>query len=1043
LLGRWESLLRLKSGDSATFELRLQRLGLKREAALERLLPRPLPDTGEVPGWGQLLGEVLNPDQDFQPAVSPERPLDVPEFPDLLSPFVSVFLHRLDGEDCAKLLSTAAREQVARSLLSKLSAIAARTVAHEVKRRSRSGELCGDTAEARYQFFAGKILGANAGRTELFSRYPVLARLLATCTLQMLDATIELVQRLDRDWDAIAELVGCVGELGPVSAALDGLSDRHRGGRSVWLLEFAGGVGVVYKPRSVEIDVAYGQFVAQLNLRAKTLSQRCAKVISRAGYGWCEVVRAEECRTRQEVARFFRRQGMHVAVFYFLCGIDFHEGNFIAAGEWPVPVDLEGILTPTGYMTRSPEKQVPVYLWSLEASVVMTSMLPKWKAGTDDRIAVPSSAIHGGCDRKWPVRQPLWRDLGTDRVHLVFEHTDGGSDNTHLPHVDGQPIPANDYLDEVLQGFREAYRAILRAREQLLEENSPLDHFRSASSRVLIRDTQEYASLLYWATAPDQLTSGAAYDVALEALCAAVTTAPNDDHWLRLSGPALLDEEKRALWQRDIPLFLGSPTDRFIQSGDGSYGPVAERTSHDQMQERFRCASEEDLAWQVEIIRATSRMALQPGPTHPVRASGASFTGPKAGPGPSAIGLSPTERERLLAHAVAIGDALDRLAVHHPYGSSWLSLCRLAPTSLVLQAIHPSPWTTMGAASTAVFLANLAAQTGDRRYENLARAAVGYTSAMYERCAKLEAGQSLLTAGLNGSGLLIYARVVCASQFGDEELSSVALEQVLSVSADAWARVDNPDVLTGAAGVLLALLTLYRFRPDDGVLERAIALAEGILQHQQSGKGPHGWRVPGFERPLLGMAHGAAGISSALHRLFQVNPDPRWAEAAQAGLDYERSFFCQAGRDWPNLQQPLDEPHFMTGWCAGAPGIGLARLAMADFPDPRIHPEIDDAISATRRHLGAGLQNLCCGEAGRIVFLNTAAQRLGRTDLQRDAVETAMNMLDRYEESGFWRLQNLCERNIIPGLLDGISGIGLAFLNLTAPGSTSNFLLVD
>lgn len=185
-------------------------------------------------------------------------------------------------------------------------------------------------------------------------------------------------------------------------------------------------------------------------------------------------------------------------------------------------------------------------------------------------------------------------------------------------------------------------------------------------------------------------------------------------------------------------------------------------------------------------------------------------------------------------------------------------------------------------------------------------------------------------------------------------------------------------------------------------------------------------------------------MAYALLRLYAITGSESLRQSALAGLAYERSHFCSQTKDWPNLQQ-LNQKRFMTGWCAGAPGIGLARLGSLGVlqDDSDLYEDIERAIVATQRHLGKHQHHLCCGETGRITFLATAAQRLARPELSAIALSAALKLIDFSEQTGHWRLQEFTERNIIPGLLDGVAGIGLSLLSLMSPISTSQILMLD
>ena len=113
------------------------------------------------------------------------------------------------------------------------------------------------------------------------------------------------------------------------------------------------------------------------------------------------------------------------------------------------------------------------------------------------------------------------------------------------------------------------------------------------------------------------------------------------------------------------------------------------------------------------------------------------------------------------------------------------------------------------------------------------------------------------------------------------------------------------------------------------MLKRATKCGEHLLR--QPRVGPEGRRVwSGQGSPphgLNGMSHGAAGFAYALTSLAAATGRDDFAKAAAECIAFENSSYDAARHNWPDLRA-AGAPGWPCQWCHGAPGIGLARIAM-------------------------------------------------------------------------------------------------------------------
>jgi type 2 lantibiotic biosynthesis protein LanM len=999
LLARWEERVRaLGSPGRDSLEARLRELTLDRASGLRRLLPRALDPSSPEPRWASTLREVVeraatSPPAELARCIDEERelpggPAECPVFPELAAPFAAVALGRLPK--AAGILGPAAREAAARELVGRISALAARTIALEVRRRAAAGELAGATPEARYRSFAAS-LGTPDGLLALVERYPVLGRHAATLTDQLAGSLGELAERTEREHRALEAWLGRELAL-PVTDLALGLSDPHAGGRTVARLRFACGTVLIYKPRSLAVDAAFARFVDWVNGKAGFPALRAASVHAREGYGFAEEVVPGEPGGETERRRYFERAGALTALLHFLAGNDFHAMNIVAAGDVPVPIDLEGLFAPGVQRPEGLMRQAPPHLRFLHLTAAGTGLLPTWAGGPDlDLPPRVTSGIAGETERESPFQDDGWVGLGTDSLRLDRRRT--------APAPGAAPPLDRSAIDAVARGFSAAYGLVLEHRAELVDPDGPLAGFRGVEVRAFLRDTSAYADLLRFATSPDQLVSGAAHDVALEMLWLAPSVGAGEP--LRV-----LPEEKRALWQRDVPRFRATGDDPAVRGEEGAVlGVVGRGDALSQARERITEASEADRLWQLAVFRGLFTLAAEPRG----RANGL------AG------------EARLLSHATAIGETLAGQALEGEWGAAWLSVARARGTRTV-SPYAVAPWLYDGTCGIALFLAHLAAHTGRARFADLARAAFehGLEALRWSR----EAGVPLQPSVSGGPPGLAYALAETARLLGDSALGAralaVALEDPPGEPSSAL------DLISGASGRLAMLLTVARMHPGAGLEERALVVGESILAAQGS---DGGFRLEG---PALGLGHGPAGIAAALLRLEAASGRAELAEAAWRALDHERASFDAKEQDWPR-----SPGKFMVGLCGGAPGAALARLAAArGGSEPGRRRALDDleiALATTERRAleDRGPDNLCCGRAGQVLCLAEAGARLGRPNLVASARAAAGRLLERYESSGYWRLQTLAERSVVPGLMTGVSGIGLALLAAVDPAGVS------
>ncbi len=896
----------------------------------------------------------------------------------------------------------------------------------ELHIRRMEGRLEGDDPAARLGHFTASLRDPDQA-LDVLAQYPLLARDVVHRVAQWADAGLELARRLVEDDAAITDwLAGWAGDRaggrvgqpdsrhgdgaprGPLVGLDTDLGDRHRGGRAVMVATFASGLKLVYKPRSLAVDARFQHLLAWLDARGAAPALPIVAVLDRETHGWMEHVAAGGCDTIEQIERFYERQGCHVALLYALEATDFHHENVIAAGEHPVLVDLETLFQP---LLVDPTPSGPGSDPAAQ-TVLRSGLLPRRSWAGGDAAGLDLSALGATDDQ--PVAARALADAGTDQMRLVRSQTTRPV-GAHRPILDGRPVDAWERADAIERGFRATYALIERHRDALLAPGGPLAPFADVEIRTILRDTTVYAVLLHAGAHPDALQNALVRDRLLDKL------------WLDAARyPALrrvVHAEQRALWRGDVPRFTTRPAARHVATGDGDDVPEVMATAGMELvARRLAAMGPRDLERQAWIVRQ-SIDATRPSAHRPARAHE---------PLPDATG--PAEPARLLAAARAIGDRLDVLAVRQGARVAWFHINPGRDERTSIEPVDVGLYS--GLIGIALCLAQLGATTGERRYTELALAAVETVRQRIETNPR----EVEKLGAFDGWGGVIYGLVYLAQLWG---------QPALLVQAEAWlprlvSTIDGDrdhDVIGGAAGAALGVATLHRIKPSDAARNAAVRCGEHLLASACAGERGLAWPpVAGGVVPLTGLGHGAAGGAWALAAVAALTGEPRFGDAARAALAYERSWFSDERDNWPDLRTDRGpEPGFLHAWCHGAPGVGLARLATREhLDDDQLDEEVRAAVRATLAHGFGDSHCLCHGDWGNHDAILTAAIELDDPALRARADHLAAQILVSVER-GPWRCGAGAGREL-PGLMIGIAGIGYGLLRAAWPARVPSLL---
>ncbi|MFD9130338.1 type 2 lanthipeptide synthetase LanM family protein [Kitasatospora sp. NPDC059571] len=913
-------------------------------------------------------------------------------FEAVLAPFARAAAELLPADTGAGTVDLAAvRAEFVRRLTATLARRSARTLVLELDSARRRGALAGDTPSERFRHFV-VMTARQAGLAALFADYPVLARLLGQTCLHAAAALTELLHRLAADRAEItAELLGGA-DPGALVGVHSGAGDGHRRGRSVAVLQFADGSHVVYKPRPLRAHRHFNEVVDWFNARPGTTRLPAAALLDRGAYGWVEHIAHLPCGTGR-LGTFYRRQGALLALLYALDGTDLHCENLIARGDEPVLIDVETLFHPPPAARGADDPAAA----ALQSSVHRTGLLPHLLLG--DAAAVDASGLGGDPGAPLPTDAVTWADTGTDRMRLVRRPQTlvGAANRPVLGGVTAEPA---SYTEELLDGFRAGYRAVVEGRRELLGPLGLLARFAEAEVRVVLRPTQTYATLLAESTHPDVLRDAAQRAALFAVLGTDWSAGPGH--------PDELGHEMAQLWDGDVPLFTTRPGSVDLWSSDGARLPGAlERTGLDRVAERLRAMGEPDLAAQQWVVRAamaarSTAAAHEPAGLHPSVPAGWAGSGGPGGPG--------ADPEHLLDAARRIGGLLLASGHRGPGRTNWLGLELIADRYWQLRPCGAD--LGGGYAGVALFLAQLAALTGEERWAEAATRALAPLPSVLERLASRPQDLAAVgPGGFAGLGGIAYAVTAAAAALDDPALAALS-GPAAELTAAAAESAAGPGLADGLAGGLAALLAVHRATGSTAARQGARACAARLAASPLPDE-------PGF-------ATGAAGVGWALLGFAAATGD---AGCERAGLAALRAAVAGlSGERRPG-----------GAWCRGWAGVALA---VADRPAAAGDAQLAELVARTVRGLGARPGPLpdhspCHGEPGVLELLGRLADPAATAVRERRADRLA-TALERHGP--------VCGTPgglAAPGLLTGLAGVGHGLLRLGFPERTPSVLLLQ
>ena len=836
-----------------------------------------------------------------------------------------------------------------------------------------------DVSRATYAAFAA---GMEAGGLDVLRRsYPGLDTALTLLIKHHSAAALELAVRLQADRAAMRSFMpSWSAGMPPLVSIGFGLSDPHAQGRMVARLGFADGTVLAYKPRSLAVESGFAGVLNWLAARNPALpDQRLPRVLDRGTHGWMEWVSPADCRDEGEVAAFYRRLGMLMAVLGLMRGTDIHSENLIAAGAYPVIVDLECLLAPDA--------------------------MPDWLKRLSD---LPPFMESGLLPFLLPLGEGQWRNIGSGGPPLPpvplpdhgFRHA--GTDwmrradilrqpeEPCLPRLGGAEQDIRAHLPALEEGYRQAQETMLAHRADFLAEDGPLAGFADARCRFVALPTDSYRRLLARLREPDMMAMPDAVERQTARIARPALPGIAKADWQRL-----LAAEAAALGRGDVPAFLFSPSEGILSESAGApVGRLGDRSPLEAARQAIGGLDEKTLARHTAILRG----AFAPTPL-------------------------PVE-----------GDLLDRLAGWLAAGAiprgdggvDWLRPHEELPISFRVAGhglYH-------GSAGIALALVAAGRHRGRSDWLNLAAKAL----LPLRHLAADGTAQSLAQAFGAGHAVGLGGMIAALVWAGDllEEPGYVVAALALTGRLGDPAAISSFDFYDGIAGLLPALHLLGRRTGNAAPPSLMARWADRLLALATEEEDALLWR-PRRGQPVAGLAHGQSGMAVALASAFNATGQQRYLAAAQAALLPEDRLFNADTGNWPD---PNGKGRPSTAWCHGAPGVALARAALLKlapeaFADRRT--ELARALATTAADPAGEAGDMCCGLAGRLAVLTLA----GAEDA---ALADAVRLRWSGDRPGLWS-DALPFAAPDPCLFKGVAGIVLALVQAEAPGLAPPVLL--
>jgi len=877
----------------------------------------------------------------------------------------------------------------------------------ECNEAREKGLLKGNTPKERYEYFLSHISQKDVALAKL-QEFPVLARRLAAMISHWALSSTKTLERLCKDWEDIKNTFGKDPGVLVLDKAVS-TGDMHGNGQ-VTTFKFSSGFKLVYKPRSLAIDLHFQRLLSWLNDTGFAAPFRILKILNRDTYGWTEFVTHESCFSEAEIERFYYRQGGHLALLYALCGEDFHSENLIASGEYPILIDLETLFCQP--LNPSDENFNP-----LNNSVMNAGLLPVPEFGNAENKGIDFSGLSGYSGQLTPYKLPKLVASGTDEMRIEHKQLIYEEDIIHQPKLNSKNIVVEDYIDNIVEGFTDAYHLLEKNREKLLSSDGLIDQFANDEVRVILRTTKEYGILLSKAADPNMSRNSIAVEWLFDSLWKQTEKSP---YLLKT-----IASERQSLLDNLIPRFTARPSSKNLWCENGEcIENFFSNPTLDIVKNRLENFGIEDLTKQLWFIRASFVTLLDDVDKFAPKTYKFIFDKQKF------------SYDQLIKQACKVADHLAKLAIQ-TNGKTTLAGLEVSPADYYY--ISPLKLDLYnGLPGICLFLAYLGHITKQSTYTDLAKSIfVEINHQLEKKIIDTKQGKKTGFIGLGafaGLGSIIYTFIHLSKLWQDSSLIDKAVE-IANLIPALIDKDESFDIISGSAGCIISLVNLHKYVPSEHsqtITNIAKECGEHLIANISSTPQGKAWQNNIGNNPPLGMSHGVAGIAWALLALSDFTKENHFANTAQEALAYERSFFSTEKGNWPDVNREDDTESFRITWCYGATGIGMARLACLNYlNDNLVKQEIDVAIKTVLANGFGNNHSLCHGDLGNLDFLLCASEKLDDAELHSQVQNIASVILENIDKQGW--LSGMPFSVESPSLMTGIAGIGYQLLRLAEP----------